>query len=54
VPATDADTEARFGPLAGAFGLDQQASGERARAELGWKPTGPSLLEDLSSGSYAG
>jgi nucleoside-diphosphate-sugar epimerase len=54
VPATDADTEARFGLLAGAFGLDQQASGERARAELGWKPTGPSLLEDLSSGSYAG
>jgi nucleoside-diphosphate-sugar epimerase len=54
VPSTDADTEARLGPLAGAFALDQQATGARARTELGWKPTGPSLLEDLSSGSYAG
>jgi len=54
VPSTDADTEDRLGPLAGAFALDQQASGAKARAELGWKPTGPSILEDLSSGSYAG
>jgi len=52
VPSTDAETEDRLGPLAGAFDLDQQATGARARAELGWKPTGPSLLEDLSSGSY--
>jgi nucleoside-diphosphate-sugar epimerase len=53
-PSSDADTEARLGPLAGAFALDQQASGAKARTELGWKPTGPSLLEDLSSGSYVG
>jgi len=52
VPSTDAETEARIGPLAGALALDQQAGGARARTELGWAPTGPSLLEDLSSGSY--
>jgi nucleoside-diphosphate-sugar epimerase len=54
VPSSDADTEARLGPMAGAFALDQQAGGAKARTELGWKPTGPSLLEDLSSGSYVG
>lgn len=48
------DTESRLGALAGAFLLDQQASGAKARTELGWKPTAPSMLEDLSSGSYAG
>lgn len=52
VGSTSQDTEARLGPLAAALELDQQASGARARAELGWEPTGPSLLEDLSSGSY--
>ena len=31
----------------------QRATGAKARAELGWEPTGPSLVEDLSSGSYA-
>ena len=53
VPSSEADTEARLGALAGALDLDQQATGARAKAELGWAPTGPSLLEDLSSGSYA-
>ena len=54
VPSTEADTEARLGALAGALDIDQQATGAKARGELGWTPTGPSLLEDLSSGSYAG
>jgi nucleoside-diphosphate-sugar epimerase len=54
VASTDAETEARLGALAGALDLDQQATGAKARGELGWAPTGPSLLEDLSSGSYAG
>jgi nucleoside-diphosphate-sugar epimerase len=49
----DEATEARLGPLAGALLLDQQATGAKARRELGWEPTGPSLLEELSSGSYA-
>jgi hypothetical protein len=52
VPSTDAETEARIGPLAEAFLLDQQATGAKARSELGWEPTGPSLVEELSSGSY--
>ncbi|MCU1287531.1 MAG: hypothetical protein JWO13_3881, partial [Acidobacteriales bacterium] len=25
----------------------------RARTELGWQPTGPSLLQDFETGSYA-
>ena len=52
VGSTDADTEARLGLLAGALVLDQQATGAKARAELGWAPTGPTLLEDLETGSY--
>jgi nucleoside-diphosphate-sugar epimerase len=50
-----AETEARLGPLAAAFLLDQRATGAsaRARAEPGWQPTEPSLLEQLESGSYA-
>jgi nucleoside-diphosphate-sugar epimerase len=47
------ETEARLGPLAGALDLDQQASGVRARSQLGWVPTGPTLIEDLQTGSYA-
>jgi nucleoside-diphosphate-sugar epimerase len=54
VGSSNEETEARLGALAAAFDLDQQASGARARAELGWKPTGVSLTEDLESGSYAG
>ena len=46
------DTVALFGGLAAAFSLDQQADGLKAR-ELGWRPTEPSLLEELESGSYA-
>jgi nucleoside-diphosphate-sugar epimerase len=48
------ETEDRLGPLSAALLLDQQATGARARAELGWEPTGPTLLEELESGSYSG
>lgn len=45
--------EATLGRL-GAFGeallLDQQAGGEKARAELGWAPSGPNLIDDLKAG----
>jgi nucleoside-diphosphate-sugar epimerase len=30
--------QAELGPLADAFALDQQVSGDRARAQLGWQP----------------
>ncbi|MCW3038690.1 MAG: NAD-dependent epimerase/dehydratase [Solirubrobacterales bacterium] len=41
------------GPLAGALLLDQQATGAKAKAELGWDPIGPTLVEELRDGSYA-
>jgi Nucleoside-diphosphate-sugar epimerases len=48
------ESRARLGVfLADALLLDQQASGTRARADLGWEPNSPSLLEELAAG-YAG
>lgn len=42
-----------LGPLAGMQTISAVASGAKARAELGWSPSGPPLLEDLAHGSYA-
>lgn len=39
--------EESFGPLGAVFATDQPASSARTRAELGWEPVRPSLLEDL-------
>ncbi|MDH2443811.1 NAD-dependent epimerase/dehydratase family protein [Amnibacterium sp. CER49] len=36
-----------FGPIGPVFAADQPASSAITRAELGWVPTRPSLLEDL-------
>jgi nucleoside-diphosphate-sugar epimerase len=36
-----------FGPIGPVFAADQPASSARTRAELGWVPTHPSLLDDL-------
>ncbi|TQM25760.1 NAD-dependent epimerase/dehydratase family protein [Nocardia bhagyanarayanae] len=36
-----------WGVMVEAFMLDQVATGAKARAELGWSPTRPTLLEDL-------
>ncbi|MGY1708579.1 NAD(P)H-binding protein [Geodermatophilus sp. SYSU D00758] len=52
-PSSAEDTAARLGALAGPFLLDQHATGRKARAELGWRPAGPALLDDLELGSYA-
>ena len=41
-----------FAPLVDALLLDQNASNAKARRELGWAPTGPSLLEEIAGGSY--
>ncbi len=38
-----------FGPLGAVFVVDQPASSARTRAELGWTPTHPSLLDDLET-----
>ncbi|MER5638553.1 NAD-dependent epimerase/dehydratase family protein [Kitasatospora sp. NPDC002227] len=53
VPAADA--AAVFGPLfADALALDQSVSGAAARTALGWQPTRPGAVAELTSGSYAG
>jgi nucleoside-diphosphate-sugar epimerase len=41
-----------FGPLGRFFALDLPARSELTRARYGWEPTGPTLLEDLASGTY--
>jgi nucleoside-diphosphate-sugar epimerase len=46
------DARERLGPYADALALDQQVSADRAIG-LGWKPRGPSVLDELRTGSYA-
>ena len=38
--------------IAGAYAIDAPASSARTRALLGWKPTHPTLLDDLEHGDY--
>jgi nucleoside-diphosphate-sugar epimerase len=45
------DARTRLGPYADALALDQRVSAEGARA-LGWRPSRPSVLEELRGGSY--
>ncbi|MDQ1582270.1 MAG: hypothetical protein QOF36_324 [Microbacteriaceae bacterium] len=53
-PETVTATRARLGDaFADALMLDQQATGSRAKIDLGWEPNGPSLVEELATGSYA-
>lgn len=42
-----------LGPFAHALALDAQASGTLAQRLLGWRPTKPSVLEEIEHGSYA-
>lgn len=39
---------AEIGPIADAFALDQQVSGDRARAQLGWEPPARDVLAELA------
>ena len=50
----DAATIDRLKAFGEALLLDQQADGGRARSELAWTPTRPTLLEEIESGSYTG
>jgi nucleoside-diphosphate-sugar epimerase len=43
-------TAGRLGPFGEALLLDQQATGRRAKSELGWQPTRPTLVEQLAKG----
>jgi nucleoside-diphosphate-sugar epimerase len=45
------EARARLGVYADALALDQQVSAGRARA-LGWRPSRPSVLEEIRGGSY--
>ncbi|KAA1373575.1 NAD-dependent epimerase/dehydratase family protein [Aeromicrobium fastidiosum] len=50
VPESDEETVARLGPFGEALLLDQQATGQRAKSELGWQPSRPTLVELLAKG----
>jgi nucleoside-diphosphate-sugar epimerase len=50
VPESDEATVARLGGFGEALLLDQQATGQRAKAELGWAPSRPTLVELLAKG----
>jgi nucleoside-diphosphate-sugar epimerase len=42
------------GPANDTMGSNSRVRALRARAELGWAPNGPSLIEEIESGCYAG
>lgn len=42
-----------FGWLGGFIGMDLVASSEKTQKELGWNPTGPTLLADLENMQYS-
>jgi nucleoside-diphosphate-sugar epimerase len=53
-PSSVEQTRERLGTLfADALLLDQQARGSKARIDLGWEPNGPTLVDELRTGSYA-
>lgn len=47
------DAAAHFGWMARFFAIDMPASSALTRERLSWTPTGPTLLDDLASGSYS-
>jgi Nucleoside-diphosphate-sugar epimerases len=54
-PESREATGARLGVgLAEALLLDQHANADKAREDLGWKPTGPSLLDEITAGYTSG
>ena len=52
VSMTPEEASERLGFLGAFFGRDLTASSTLTQDLLGWTPTGPTLLEDLESGSY--
>jgi hypothetical protein len=47
-------TPEHYGWMARFFAADLPTSSALTRERLGWAPTGPTLLEDLQAGHYAG
>ena len=53
VPGSDDEAKGRLGEyFAEVLLLDQAAEANRARTELGWSPSRPSLIEEFRTGSY--
>ena len=53
VPGSDAEARARLGDsFAEVLLLDQATDAAKARADLGWRPSHPSLADDFRQGSY--
>ncbi len=52
VPGSDEEARARLGPLADVLLLDQGTEAAKARAELGWRPSHPGLVDEFRNGSY--
>ncbi len=53
VPGSDDEARARLGDIfADVLLLDQATTAAKARAELGWQPTHPGLVDEFRSGSY--
>ncbi|HWT93056.1 MAG TPA: SDR family oxidoreductase [Solirubrobacteraceae bacterium] len=46
------DAAEHFGWFAGFVQIDVRASSARTRELLGWEPTGPGLIEDITAGRY--
>jgi nucleoside-diphosphate-sugar epimerase len=54
VPGSDDEARARLGDyFADVLLLDQATSAAKARAELGWQPTHPGLVDEFRTGSYS-
>ncbi|MBO0843003.1 MAG: SDR family oxidoreductase [Nocardioides sp.] len=51
IPVTSVPAE-QFGFLGSIFAVDQPSSSALTRERYGWKPTHPSLLDDLAAGDY--
>jgi nucleoside-diphosphate-sugar epimerase len=52
VSITSEQTAEHFGWFSSFTGLDMPASSEWTRKTLGWEPTGPGLIEDLTNMQY--
>jgi nucleoside-diphosphate-sugar epimerase len=53
VPGTDEEARTRLGDyFAEVLLLDQTVTATRARAELGWQPSHPGLVDEFRNGSY--
>lgn len=50
----DSRADEHFGWIGRIFATDSRASSEATQRLLGWKPTHPTLLEDLAAGHYLG